>query len=133
MPRRLANIKKVDLSDIGEGWDGCYALVTKASLAEYQDFVSVDTENMTNIEATKKAAEFVKPHVVGGEIRVLDDEGKTVADLLQPDDIDGDMDIIGKLFEVIVGQAPDPKGSGTATETSPTADPLPSTSSTNQQ
>lgn len=132
MVRRLANGKRVDLSDIADGWDGCYAVVTPATVDEYMEFSKIDTSEMTNAEAIERSVSFVTPHLVSGKVKVYDDDDKLVLADIEADDLKADMTITAKLLNAITGVAPDPKGSETTTVASSTEMPQSSTSSTNQ-
>jgi hypothetical protein len=119
--RRLAITKRVSLEGIAEGWGSeCYALVTPASYAEYIEFAGLSDAGKTNAELLQFQLDFVKKHLAGGKVNVLNDKGETVLDNIESEDIDASKDLADKLFTEIVGVNLDPKASSTVSETSAT-------------
>lgn len=130
MARRAAIFKRVSLEGLAEGWGSdCFALVAPANFQEYQEFLSLDRDSMTNTEAVAYQYKFVKDRLASGKIMVFDTEtGETKLDDLQKDDIDTSQDLCDKLFMEICGIKFDPKDLEAAAE--PESKPTPSENST---
>lgn len=123
MVRRLAITRRVDLSDISDGWDGCYAIVTPASYADAVGLVGTDLESMSDTDKAEQSTKLVQDHFVSGKIMILNDKGEAELVDMEVDDIQGSTEIFSRVTEAVYGVTPDPKASSTATETSPTTKP----------
>ena len=123
MARRIAITKRIDLSDIAEGWDDCYAVVTVATIGDVQAMATADVKAMNDTDATATAVKLAKDHFVKGRIRVLNDEGESELQPMEPDDIEASVELFTRISAAVTGVIVDPKASSTATETSSTPSP----------
>lgn len=112
--RQVAFTKRVNLSELSEGFDECYALVRPATRAEYSEAMDFDIEHTTREEQDKYEFEFIKSHFVSGKILVRNDEGNTELVDMEPDDVETSMALANKLYFEILGLKLDPKGSAKA-------------------
>ena len=121
--RRLAVTKKVSLSDIAEGWDDCYAIVTKADYATFQLMRNTEVETMSQSEQMKLELQVITDHFVAGKVRILGQSGESVLADMELSDVEGSIELINKLYLEIMGVTLDPKDLSTLMTTSPTNDP----------
>lgn len=134
MSRTLAITTRVDLSDIDEGWEDCYAVVTKATYAEYGEISKFDKDDPDiDMKATLFSIDLAKKHFISGQVVVINDAGEAEKVAMQVDDIDASRDLADRIMAAVTGVAPDPKGSPTATETSSTDELPTSTNDTKTQ
>lgn len=119
----IAITKRVDLSDVADGWNDCYAIVTMANYKEGLEFSNLDRTNLDNEAAYKFQSELVSKHFVSGKVMTFDEAGSIVLADLEADKVNEYMAISNQLFYAIVGVTLDPKDTSTATETSPTLPP----------
>jgi hypothetical protein len=105
--------RRVDLSEFGDGMDGCYAVVR---LRNYQDVQEVRKQDFTKKDFDTIGYEIgvVKAHFVSGKILRFGSEGKPTLSDMTADDVDASPEIADKLYAVIMGINLDPKGSSTA-------------------
>lgn len=120
MSRRLAITKRVDLSDLAEGWDGCYALVAPASYDEATELAETDIATLTQAQVSAINFKFAKDHFVSGKVMVLNDDNQPELGEMQVDDIGISAELINRINNAVLGATPDPKASTTATESSAT-------------
>lgn len=109
--RVVAATRKVTLSAFADGWDDCYAVVRLASYQEFVDVANTDFKVMTQQEALKFEADFVKTHFVSGELLLLGSEG---LQKMTAADIDAVPGMTDYLYRVSMGMNLDPKASGEA-------------------
>lgn len=137
MPRPLSARKRVGLEGIEDNWTSeCYADIRPATYDEYLEWKSLNIKDKTEAEWAKYEIDFVKKHLIGGKVFVLNDQNEDELDDLVSEHIEASRALADRLFLSIVGVIVDPKGSSTATETSPTnkvsTEPSKSTSNTKQ-
>lgn len=131
MARQIAITKRIDLSDLDVGWEGCYAVVTGANYPEYLELQGMDTTDEAT--AVARGIEIAKAHFIKGELMILDDSGESSRVAMEADDINGNRELADRIIAVVFEVPPDPKGSSTATATSSTAKQQTSTSDTKTQ
>lgn len=131
MPRQLANGIRVDLSDVNDGWDGCFALVTPASYAECIE-LGKTTDDGNDGATINAGIDLIKKHLLNGKVMILDDNGNPTPADITAEDVEASRAITDKLLKAITGVAPDPKGSSTAAAESSTPQSSSAMSSSNQ-
>lgn len=109
-PRVLAITKRVDLSDIAEGWDGAYAIVQVANGAQLIEVSKLKSADLSNEDMLTLEAKTAKENFVSGKVAVLGDNSTPeLADMIE-DDIDQSFLIAERLYTAIMGVDLDPKG-----------------------
>lgn len=108
--KRYASIKKVDLSDVSEGYDSeCYAYVVPANFKEREEIVkAISNTEATNAEQLKVQEDFIRGHYISGKGKFFDGESFTL-DELTLDDVLNAPDLSNKLLADIMGWDLDPK------------------------
>lgn len=95
--------KRIDLSELGEGWAECYLLFTAPSFKDIKQISKLSTET-GEAEAVDKAVDVLKCLYVSGE--GFSDNGKVK---IEKDDLeDLPVEVLTRCFQEISG-APDPK------------------------
>ncbi|HET6925002.1 MAG TPA: hypothetical protein VFH39_04190 [Candidatus Saccharimonadales bacterium] len=124
--RKWSISKRVSFAELGDGWQDCYATVSELSYLERSEFVDRRNDVLAGNDAKDSdlaayVLSLVKAHFVDG--KMLDD-GQVVD--MTVDDLDtAPGSVINLLLDGTLGVVPDPKGSSTGTETSPTTTPTP--------
>lgn len=105
----LAITKKVSLSDIGEGWDDCYAIVRQATREDSADALSPKTRKLNKEDAEAFELNFIKEHFMSGKVLVfMPDKTMQLADM-QPEHIDTSWKLANKLYYEVLGLTYSPK------------------------
>ena len=52
-------VKKVDLSDIGEGWDGCYIKMNSISMKEAREMAKLNVTENSDLSEQEEATNFM--------------------------------------------------------------------------
>lgn len=131
MNRILALTKKIDLSEIAEGWSGAYIklspMLTKdmAKLANRKDRFKTDEEgnlvldeqgnpvlDVSTEDMTNEMIELLKSKFLSGKVLIeREDESRELVDM-EKDDIDAlPFEAITRAFQTLVGKDFDPKAS----------------------
>lgn len=111
MSRTLALTKKIDLSDVAEGWAGAYVkfspMLAKdmSALAKNKDInEEQDTEALTEQMLTTLKAKFIE-----GKVAIENGDGVELV-AMEKDDIDSlPFDTLSKSFALVIGTDFDPK------------------------
>jgi hypothetical protein len=74
MSRSFLVTQKIDLSHIGEGWDGCHLSFKALTLKDLKDISGLDPEADTD-GAIKSMVTLLKKHFVSGEAMMTTDSG----------------------------------------------------------
>lgn len=113
--RRLGNIKRISLAGLAEGWDECYVLSTPVTYGQLLVIKEINTGSITEDEAVQVTVDFVKEHISGGKVLVLDDNNDLVSSDLIKEDVDEmSVEMVGHIFGQMTttgAQYVDPKDS----------------------
>lgn len=121
MARVLAITNRTNL-DVVDGWDDCYALWRPLAYGVALELSNL-SDDITDKEAFEKSLDLVKRHIVGGKVRILNEEGESVLADLEADDVDVmPPKMVDRLLADITGVKYDAdplEGAQTATTSSP--------------
>jgi hypothetical protein len=127
MARQLAITRKFSLSGVADGWtDESFVIYSPVAYGDLKTLRDAAPEGMQETDAIDFTLNFIKSHVISGKIQILDETGNPVVADFEKDDLDQlPPDTINAMFSALTGVKLDPKGTSTATETSPTLPPTP--------
>lgn len=96
--------KKIDLSYLGEGWDGCFITFIAPSYGQIKPILKF-ADQKDNSKAVEEGITFLESVFIAGLVATTD-EGKK--EIKKEDLKDLPLEIINKCFEMI-GGTPNPK------------------------
>lgn len=114
MGRRLALIKKIDLSNLGEGWEGTFmrlnppltrdmARIAKATNGKKGE--ELDTEALS-----EQMISLVKDKFVDGEVLIENEDGSSEKAAMEAEDVDSlPLSAVSEAFTQLLGKDFDPK------------------------
>lgn len=111
--RRVAVTKRVSLSDIGDGWDECYATVRLATFDELGEIAEKSFADVKYLDVIKFEMDLVKEHFIDGKILILDESGKPVLQDMVANDVKSYPQIADHLYATIIGVDLNPKDTRT--------------------
>jgi hypothetical protein len=128
--RRLGIVSRISLTGQAEGWDDCFVLSSPVTYSELKMFKAMKTQNLTDEQGVDLMLDFIRKHIIGGTVKLLEGSKLINGDLL-PDDVDAmSSTMINHIFKEMTGvgaQYLDPKvstsvtppTSGTSSESAP--------------
>ena len=111
MARTLGILKKTSLEGLAEGWgDECYVLTTPVTYGQLSELNKLKIDAADEAKGIEFMIKFIKEHIAGGKVKVLEGNDLQVVDL-EADDVDGfSIEMTNTVFASITGaQFSDPK------------------------
>lgn len=100
MSLNISAHRRVDLSDYGEGWDGCYLTVKSMNPGQLKEWQELITAEATGDETVDQLyGEKLKTILVGGVIMNTGEDGKAARYKIDDEDIADVVDAIGPVFK----------------------------------
>lgn len=115
--QQLALTKKVNLSDVADGWDNCYAVVRLATRDESTEALGTKVQKMKQADAEVFELGFIKDHFISGKVLVFTDEKKMELADMEADHFDTSWKLANLVYYEILGIAASPKVSQKETPT----------------
>lgn len=111
MERQLNILRRVDLAEVSDGWDGCYLTYRPLTYGQLKKLNASDTESMSETESVDTLLGLIKENFVRGKVSVIDESDLTSVVDMEVADIDAlDPQAINAIFGAMSGaQFSDPK------------------------